>query len=212
MVSEEDRKQPEFPDDARLDDELGAGESAPVDPADEDVQTSLRRVIGVLKQAVVGRADIAGWFASLLPLIAAVQSLAMTSGKLLWRARKLAGDGGDARVLDDEALAELRAQFDELVEAFPEATAFFFGIDNVDTVVGEVLADTDARAVVVRFGRVVEARMNQMLGQLVDWGLEDGAPDLSVERLEAFLRGLEKLMQEVLDRWVLPRLYGNFDE
>ncbi len=168
--------------------------------------TSFGRVVELLRSMVGEREGVAAWIASWMPLVSALKGLALTAAKVLWQARKLATDG-DVRLVDDDALAELRDRFDELVETFPDATAFFFGLDNVDTLVGDVLDDGEARGTVMRFARAVEQRMNEVIGRLVEWGLEDGAHEINLERLEAFVRGLEGLLQDVLDRWVLPRLY-----
>ncbi|QDG51449.1 hypothetical protein FIV42_12050 [Persicimonas caeni] len=213
----EDREQPASSDDERSIEELGDAESAPVgpapvDPAEEDVQTSFVRMLAVLKQVVASRDEIVGFVATWLPLLGALKSLGTTAAKFGWRARQLVAAPGEEAFFDEEIVAEFREQFDELVDAFPEASALFFGVDNLDNLVRETAQDEEARAVVARFGRVVEAKMNALIGRLVEWGLEEGAPELSVEKLEGFVRGLEALLQEVLDRWVLPNVYGRFDE
>jgi hypothetical protein len=195
-----------------LSEELGNGEAVPVDPAEEDVQTSFVRMLAVLKQVVASRDEIVGFVATWMPLLGALKSLGTTAAKFGWRARQLVAAPGEEAFFDEEIVAEFREQFDELVDAFPEASALFFGVDNLDNLVRETAQDEEARAVAARFGRVVEAKMNGLIGRLVEWGLEEGGPELSVEKLEGFVRGLEALLQEVLDRWVLPNVYGRFDE
>lgn len=181
-------------------------------PPAEELRGRLARLLEMLRAMAGERNGVAAWFASWLPLMGALQNLAVTAGKLLWRARQLADEEHDGSLLDDEALGELRERFAALVAAFPDASVFFFGIDNVDTLIGDVLADGDARGMVAQLAGAVDARLNEVFARLIEWGLEDGAPELSLQRLETFVRGLEKLLQEVLDRWVLPRLYDGLNE
>jgi hypothetical protein len=209
-VPEDDQAKPTSTDDERLTDDL---DSADADPADEDVQTSFARMIGVLQKTAASREEISNWMAAWLPLIVALKGLASTAVKLAWRARQLVDRDSDEPIFDREMLDKIQADFGELTEVFPEASALFFGVDDIDEVVRETLKNDDARAVVARFGRVVEAKMGELITRLVEWGLEDGgAPGLSVERLEGFVHGLERLLQEVMERWVLPRVYEKFDE
>ncbi len=193
-------------------DQSASEDGVPNEDHPEDLRTSFERMLEVLQQTVTSHDEIIGWIAAWLPLVDAVKSLAMTSGKLAVGARHALQELDAQRLLDGESLADFQEQFHELVEAFPEASALFFGVENIDNLVRETIQDEEARAVVVNFGQVVEAKMNGLIGRLVEWGLEDGAPELSVEKLEGFVRGLEALLQEVLDRWVLPPIYGRFED
>ena len=195
-----------------MSEELGNSDSVSVDPVEEDVETSFERMIGVLGQVVANRDEITSWIAAWLPLIAAIKSLAATVAKLGFRTRQALGSEDNEALFAEEVLGELQEQFAQLLETFPDASAFFFGVENFDNLVRETVQDEEARAAVGRFGKVVEAKMNALIGRLLDWGLEDGGPELSVERLEAFVRGLEAVLQGALDRWVLPKLYGRFDD
>lgn len=195
-----------------LSEELGNGEAVPVDPADEDMQKSFSRMLAVLKRVVASGDEITGFVATWLPLLGALKNLGLTAAAFGMRVRQVIAAPGDDPLFDETTVADLRAGFDDLVDAFPEASALFFGVDNLDNLVREASQDEEARAVVARFGQVVEAKMNGLIGRLVDWGLEEGGPELSVERLEAFVHGLEALLQEVMERWVLPKVYGRFDD
>jgi hypothetical protein len=213
-VPADDQEKPPSPGDERL---IGDEESDDFEPDEVDVKTSFERMLSVLKKTAANREEITGWIAAWLPLVVALKSLAATATKLVWRARQLvdrrSGDEADGdAVFDQEMRDEIQADFAELVDAFPEASALFFGVDDLDSVVRETLQDEDAQAVVARFASAVEAKMNGLIIGVVEWALEDGGPELSVEKLEAFVSGLEKLLEEVMERWVLPQVYGKFDE
>jgi hypothetical protein len=201
-VPEQDQDQPTPPE----------RDSADGEPVEADIGASFRRMVSVLKDTVASREEITSWIGSWLPLFGALQSLAVTTAKLLWRAKEAASSAGDEPLLDDEAVADVEARFDELVEAFPQASEFFFGFEHVDSLVRETLTDADTRGAVAGFAVAVEARLNGLIGRLVQWGLDDDAGELSLERLEAFVRGLEGLLEQILNRWILPKLYGDLEE
>lgn len=211
-MPDEDQEQPIEPIDETSDD---AGEDTGDESEDSDVASAFSRMLGALRERAEAGPAAVRWLSSWQPLVAALQSLGMTVGKLIWRARQAhtsdQSTGDDSPLIDDEARDEIDARFRALREAFPDASEIFFGVDEIDRLIGETLENPTAREAVMSFARLVEARISAVIAQLVEWGLADDGPDLSLERLEGFVRGLEALLQEVLDRWVLPRLFEDFD-
>lgn len=113
----------------------------------------------------------------------------------------------DVDWLDGDVSERLR----QLLEASPDLGELFFKIDAIDRMIeGALRADeTGDDGPTGAIVRRVEARLNAVVERLVEWGLSDDGPELDVEHLEAMISGLESMLQEVLDRWVLPTLYGD---
>ncbi len=211
-MPDEDREEPIEPIDEPTDE---PSEDAGDEPEDSDVASAFSRMLAALRERAEAGPAAVRWLAAWQPLVAALQSLGVTVGKLIWRARQAQmsdqPNGDDSPLIDDEAREEIDARLRALREAFPDASEIFFGVDEIDRLIGETLENAQAREAVVSFARLIEARVSAVIAQLVEWGLAGDGPDLSLERLEGFVRGLEALLQEVLDRWVLPRLFDDLD-
>lgn len=165
------------------------------------------------------------WAQTAVALIAALHKLGRTAAKLLVKAAQLARDDRHADapatpVLDPEAWADLRAQFDELMQLFPDAGALFFGVDALDEMLREVF-DADGQHALMpaieALAKLVDTRMSALLARVIDWGVEDRSARLmidrlEVEKLEAYVRGLENLLQDLLDRLVFSRIFDTGDD
>jgi hypothetical protein len=187
--------------------------------SDEELGVSARlgRVFGALQQALAGREGAASWLSAGLSLLGALQKLGGTVARLIRHARRVAKenaaagpDAARAELVDAEILEEIREQFRDLLDGFPEAGDLFFGVDELDDFMRELISG-DAPNSLLRgleqLGEFLETRMNRLVGRLIDYGFEEHAQTLSIERLEEFIRGTESLLQEVLDRWVIPEIY-----
>ncbi|MFP4599215.1 MAG: hypothetical protein ACLFVJ_13235 [Persicimonas sp.] len=211
-MPDEDQEEPIEPIDEPTDE---PSEDAGDEPEDSDVASAFGRMLGALRERAEAGPAAVRWLAAWQPLVAALHSLGVTVGKLIWRARQAhisdRAHGDDRPLIDDEARDEIDARFRALREAFPDAAELFFGVDEIDRLIGETLENPKARETVTSFARLIEARVSAVSARLVGWGLAEEGPELSLERLEGFVRGLEALLQEVLDRWVLPRLFEDLD-
>lgn len=165
------------------------------------------------------------WAQTAFVLLVALQKLGRTAARLLFKAGQLAredlrGESPDEQALDDEAWADLRAQFVDLIELFPDAGEWFFGVDALDELLREVFdADVQHRLVpaVEAIAKMVDAHVSALLARVIEWGVEDRSARLMIERsevekLEAYVRGLENLLQSLLDRLVFSRLFDAADD
>lgn len=179
-------------------------DKSPPSDADDEIRPvlpALMRVIDRFSRAISRRSDMGPWLTSWLGLAGALKELAMTLGAVGWRIGQSALDAPRQRHLSDQDIAAIQARFGRLVDAFPEISVIFFGLDKLDTVVDEALEEDQTRQAIAELVETVQARMEPFVSKAVGWmiGLDDAA--IAPDRIQAFVVGLESLLQEVLDRW-----------
>lgn len=188
------------------------------------VSAHLPRLLSAFEKARVSQKNASRWLADALSLLAALQKFGHLLTRLIARARRsaqqnLAGeDSPPEALLDAETVDEIRQQFQALIDQFPDAGELIFGLDKVDKMVGQLMdgsAPQSLQRAVGELAGFLDTQIAEFMARLVDWVLDDDAAGFQGEatkfqRLEEFIRALETLMQEVLDRWVLPGFY-DFD-
>lgn len=212
--SQKDAKPEETPKDAM-----------PKDVKPDAVSAHLPRFLSAFEQVRASGKNASQWVAEGLSMLAALQKLGRTLTKLAGHARRAAkhnraqDNTAPEQLIDADILDDIREQFQELIDQFPDAGELFFGVDTLDDFTVKLFDGSANPTLLGAFGELggfLDAQLSGFVERLIDWAFDDGiagfrAEDPQFKRLEEFLRGLENLTQEVLDRWVLPGIY-NFND
>jgi len=199
-------------------------DAAQKDAKPNAVSAHLPRLFSAFEQARASGKNASKWLADALSLLAALQKLGQILAQLITRARRiaqqnLAGENiPPETLLDAETISEIKEQFQALIDEFPDAGELFFGMDKVDEIMSQFFdgsASHSLTGAVGEFAGFLDTQITGFIARLIDWVFDDGATGFGGEaakfkRVEEFIRALENLMQEVLDRWVLPGFY-DFD-
>lgn len=169
------------------------------------VSAGLTRLFDVIWSKIRERGEAVRWFEQWVPLLDQLQSFGMTLASVMMGIKARA-ESRETPYLDDEELEQLRLQITEIFEASPDAAELIFGLDNVDDAIGDIFADEQSRAAVGDIVGGLERRMDGVIQRLIDWGLGREEPQMTPEQLQAVLEQVERVLQEAIDRWVLPRL------
>lgn len=197
----------------------------PEEPKSDAIFARLPRILSALEQARASGKNASKWVADALSMLAALQKLGRTLTLLVSHARDAAKHNrahegaAHEQLIDADTLDEIRAQFQELIDQFPDAGELFFGVDALDDFTRKFFdgsASPELLGAVGELGGFLDAQLSGFVERLIDWAFDEGiagfrSEDRQFERLEEFFRGLENLTQEVLDRWVLPGIY-NFND
>lgn len=172
--------------------------------ADEaTVSANLSQLAAVVWGKVQQRDELSEWFSQWVPLLSSLQDLGMTLTSVALGIRKRLDDE-DQPYLSDEELAELERQLTEIFEAFPNAAEVIFGLENVDAAIEDILSDEESRSAAANIFAGLERRLDGIIQRVISWLAGDGGPDVTPEQLQAFVEKVERLLQEVIERWVLP--------
>ena len=165
----------------------------------------LSRLLQLVWSKVQEREEVARWFAQWVPLLESLQSLGMTLGSVLLAVRARATET-EAPYLDDEELAQLKMQLTQVFESSPDAAELIFGLENIDVAIEEIIADDESRSAAASNLGGLEQRLDGVVQRLITWMSDEGKPPVTLEQLQAFVEQLERVLQEAIDRWVLPNI------
>lgn len=154
--------------------------------------------------------EFLAWLGAWTPVVEAIGRLAKTAAELARRIPQ-ASAANDRPLFDERVRAEIAAELRALIDEFPDVGAIFFDVEYLDEMIERALDDEVARSAGGDLVEAVEVRIGEGIGRLIEWGLEADGPKFSVERLEAFIDGLEKLLDEILERWILPALQDRWE-
>ncbi|MFW5966844.1 MAG: hypothetical protein ACOCV2_04960 [Persicimonas sp.] len=154
--------------------------------------------------------DFLAWLGAWSSVLEAFGRLAETAVELGMRIPQ-ASVQSDQPLFDEQVRAEIAVELRDLVDEFPDVGAFFFEVEHLDEMVERALDDDVTRSAAGELVEAVEVRIGQGIGRLIEWGLDADGPQFRVERLEAFIDGLEKLLDEILERWIMPALQDRWE-
>jgi hypothetical protein len=180
-------------------------ETGPDTEAPPSITTGLSRLLEIIWAKVQRRDEVADWFSQWVPLMESLQSLVMTLGSVAMAVRARAGKR-DEPYLDTEELEQLKAELVEVFEASPNAAELIFGLENIDVAIQEIVEDEESRDAAARIFAGLEARLDGVIQRLITWVTDEGEPPVTIEQLQTFLEQIERVLQEAIDRWLLPTI------
>ncbi|MGM0558218.1 MAG: hypothetical protein ACQEVA_17670 [Myxococcota bacterium] len=175
----------------------GATEDTP------SVSAGLTRLLEVVWAKVQARDEVARWFSQWVPLLDSLQSLGMTITSVVMGV-KARVDERDAPYLDDEEIEQLKIQLTEIFESSPDAAELIFGLENIDVAIQDIIEDDQSRTAVGEIFNGLERRLDGVIQRLISWGIGEEEPDVTPEQLRVFLGKVEAVLQEAIDRWLMP--------
>lgn len=197
------------------------------DSTQHGASAHLPRLFGAFERARASGKNAATWLSDAMSLFGALQKLGRTLTELIAAGRRAAvhnrtHDIGDHKhLVDVEIVDEIIQQLQGLIDVSPDAGELFFGAEKLDGFMDDFFVDSSNPSlfsVLEELGEFLDTRLSKFIERLFDIVFEDEMAGhrgqaSRFERVEEFIRGLEHLLQEALDRWVLPGLYDlNGDE
>lgn len=190
-------------------------------PQPEGVAAHLPRLFRAFEQARASGKSASTWLVDGLSLLGALHKLGRTLTQLANHARRAAAQNRAQEnavaqpLLDADIINDIREQFQDLIDQFPDAGELFFGVDKLDDFIAELFVGSTDISLLGAFGDLgdfLDAKLSGFVERLIDWAFDQEESGLHAKnpkfkRIEEFIHGLENLMQEVLDRWVLPGIY-----
>jgi len=152
-----------------------------------------------LSKLAQGREGVTEFLLSWLPVVLAARSL----GSTIWRlgnGLRLAVMDGDEFNLPDEFLEELKKDFNEVGDAFPDAATILFGVDRLDDLINDILSDDNVRNRFSAFGTELLKLGDGLVSRAIDIVLSAEEKDVSASEFSQYLENLEKALQKVIDR------------
>lgn len=149
------------------------------------------------------------WLMRWLPAVLAAQSLARSLASLAVAARRdwEADTGKDAPPQQElaQALEELQEQVRGLVEAFPDASHWFFGAEQLDGLVRELAMRPEGQAGLKWALETIEARIGAGIARLVDLALSPQSPvGPSPQEMRRFFEQAEVVVDWAMKQWFWP--------
>jgi hypothetical protein len=169
------------------------------------VSAGLTRLLEVIWAKVQARDEVANWFSQWVPLLDSLQSLGMTLTTVAMGI-KARVEKQDEPFLEDVELEQLKTQLAEVFESSPNAAELIFGLENIDVAVQDIIEDEESRSAVGAISEGLEHRLDGVIQRLIDWGIGAETPDVTPEQLRAFLEKVEAVLQEAIDRWLMPHI------
>lgn len=198
----------------------------PDEPAEDALGGAFAQFFELLSTLEDSSGQAAEWAGRAWTILRALQKLARTLARLLYRLKGLIGQRDPALkdpaqpLISDEDWRTLQAQLDELLASFPDAGELFFGFSALDEMSEELFAGEGSAASLRQLERFaqhidlrVRALMTRLFGRIFDAKhAKNAAEGFDLAQIEPFLRALESLLQEILDRWVIARAFDISDD
>lgn len=169
------------------------------------IGAGLSQLLEVIWGKVQEREEVARWFSQWVPLLASLQELGMTLASVAMAVRARV-DEREEPYLDDEELEHLKMRLVEILEASPDAAELIFGLENVDEAIEDILEDEESRSAVATILGGLERQFDGVIQRLVAWATGAETPDITPDQVRAFLDQVQDVLQEAVDRWLLPMI------
>lgn len=158
-------------------------------------------LVSAVSAVASSREAFVDWLMVWLPAVMALQKLGMTLGRLVLALRAALVSSADPDVFRDDVVAALREDFDDLVDAFPDAGHWLLGVDELDRMIRAVLDDPTAREKVAEVGGAVTTMVDDVLARMVEVLLTpEKAKSVDVAAVSRWVENLEAVLQAALDR------------
>lgn len=122
-------------------------------------------------------------------------------GRHLWQLGLCAlfvGDDRDVRAILEELAAETAA----LVAAFPNIADVYEDVDDLDRWVDATLDKSGVDDALFRYLARLREFVDRLVERVVEHVFDSDDAEMSPERLERFLEGLDRILRGVMERWL----------
>ena len=158
-------------------------------------------LVAAVSAVAAQRESLTDWLMTWLPAGMAVQKLGMTLGRLLLSLSSAIKGSAEPDVFRDEVLKTLREDFEDVVEAFPDASQWLLGVDELDRLIRAVIEDPSARATVTEVGTALTQLLDDVIARMLEVILRDGeSRSVDVLGMTHWIENLEAIIQSALDR------------
>ena len=152
-----------------------------------------------------GRDNLLEWGGAWIPALFALQQFGATLGRLVWSLRDAVTGSGDHEVFTSQVVAQIKEDFDGIVETFPDSGHWLVGIDELDNLIRAIVEDPAARATVMEVGAALGQLGDDILGRVVHVILDGEDHNLDVGQLTFWIENLEGVLQSAIDALDLHR-------
>lgn len=164
-------------------------------------KTRFESLVAAVTGAAARREGLTEWLMVWLPAGMALQKLSVTLGSLLYSLSGALKGAENPDVLKNDVLSALREDFEDLVEAFPDASQWLLDVDELDRLIRAVVEDPTARATMNEAGTALTQLLDDVIGRMLDVILHTGeSREVDVLGMTHWLENLEAIIQAALDR------------
>ncbi len=158
-------------------------------------------IVAAVSAVAARREGLAEWVMVWLPAGMALQKLGMTLGRLLFSLSNAIKGSAEPDVFRDQVLQNLREDFEDIVEVFPDASQWLLGVDELDRLIRAVVEDPSARATITEVGTALTQLLDDVIGRMLEVILSDGeSRSVDVTGMTHWIENLEVIIQAALDR------------
>lgn len=158
-------------------------------------------IVAAVSAVAARREGLTEWMIIWLPAGMALQKLGMTLGSLLFSLSNAIKGSTEPDVFRDEVLKNIRDDFEDIVEVFPDASQWLLGVDELDRLIRAVVEDPSARATMTEVGTALTQLLDDVIGRMLEVILRDGeSRSVDVTGMTHWIENLEAIIQAALDR------------